>query len=363
MRGGSGQLRTDVAVTLLYGDADRLKQRVVSKLAEAWLGDADREFALATVDAGDAGLQGVLAELSAGSLLSPKRLVVVRDVATLSARRQKDSPSEQEQLAQALAKLPPGVAVVLVAGRSDGDRRRRGAPVGKALERAVRERGQVLEVSTPPEGRLRGWLQREMQRLGKQMSPAATEALIGRVGAEADRLLSELQKLSSYLGDRDEATEEDVLAVTVRVSEENVFDLVDAVGRRDASAALAALDGLLPSGSPRGSAIPLLGMVTRQLRLIWQAAFVGQMGHQVARLREAPAQVTEKLPRRQNLAEAVQGRDFLVRKYVAQSENFTDAQLARALDRAYQADLALKGQSGQLDDRTVMELLIADLCT
>lgn len=234
--------------------------------------------------------------------------------------------------------------------------------MGKALERAARERGQVLELSAPPEGRLQGWLQREMQRLGKQMSPAATAALTERVGADADRLLGELEKLASYLGGRTEATEEDVRAVSVEVSEEDVFKFVDAIGRRDAAAALRLLDGLVPQGSKAGTAMPLLGMVARQLRLIWQAGFVAQMGHQVARLKEAPPQVTEKLPRRQNLAEAVQGRDFLARKYAAQSSNFSDAQLARALDRAYQADLALKGQSGQLDDRTVMELLIADLC-
>jgi len=356
-------LRTDVPVTLLYGDAERFKQRVVSKLADAWLGEAADEYSRAIVHTDEVGIQGVLAELAAGSLLSPKRLVVVQNVAALSARKLKGALNEQEQLARALEKLGPGVAVVLVARRVESDRKRWGPPVGKVLLKAVRERGQVLELSTPKDEALTGWIQREMERLGKQTGAAAVEALVGRAGADADRLLSEMEKLAAYVGDRLEVSEEDVQAAAVSISEDNVFALVDAIGRRDAKAALAWLDGSLPEGSATGDALRVLGMVVRQLRLIWQARFVEQQGHSVARVKEAPAEITEKLPEHHSLADAVSGRQaWLASKYTAQARNFSDAQLARAMDRVYQADLALKGQSGEFDHRTVMELMIADLC-
>jgi len=356
-------LRTDVPVTLLYGDSERFKQRVVAKLAEGWLGDADDEFARVTVDADEAGVEGVLAELASGSLLAPRRLVIVRDVATLSARKLKDRPNEQEQLAEALEGLAPGVAVVLVARRVRSERKQYGPPVGKRLQKTVTERGQMLELSTPKGNALAPFLQREMQKLGKSISGAAAETLIRRVGEDADRLLSELEKLASYLGEREEATEEDVRTVTVVVTEEDVFKLVDAVGARDAAEAMRRLDGLLPVGSSRGAALPVLGMIARQLRLIWQARYVQKAGYQVAQLKQAPAEVTEKLPEHHNLGDATKGRQsWLAPSYAKQSRNFSDAQLARALDRVYQADLSLKGQSGDLDDRTVMELLIADLC-
>jgi len=362
VRGGTEGLRTDVPVTLLYGDSERLKQRVLAKLAEGWLEDADDEFARVTVDAAEVGIEGVLAELASGSLLAPQRLIIVRDVATLSARKLKGRPNEQERLAEALEHLPPGVAVVLVARRVRSERKRYGPPVGKRLQRTATERGQMLELSTPKGDALSRFLQREMQKSGKSMSPAATGALVERVGEDADRLLSELGKLASYLGEREEATEEDVRTVTVVVTEEDIFKLVDAIGTRDGAGAIRRLDGLLPVGSPRGAAMPLLGMIARQLRLIWQARYVQKAGCQVGLLKQAPAEVTEKLPEHHNLAEAVKGRDFLVSKYAEQSRNFSDAQLARALDRVYHADLSFKGQSGDLDDRTVMELLIADLC-
>jgi len=362
VRGGRPELRTDVPVTLLYGDAERFKQRVLAKLAAGWVGEDADEFGRVTVNADEVGIEGVVAELSSGSLLSPRRLVVIRDVGVLSARKLKDRPNEQERLAQALENLAPGLAVALVARRVKSERRQTGPPVGKRLLETVKQRGQVLELSTPRGEALATFLQREMQKLGKGLGPAATQALIERVGEDADRLLGELEKLASYVGGRAEATEQDVLAVTVVVTEESVFDLVDAIGRRDGTSALRLLDGLLPEGSARGAAIPLVGMIARQLRLIWQAHYLQQAGYGVARFQEAPAELLEKLPENQNLAEEVRRHHFLGPKYAAQSRNFSDSQLARALDRVYQADLALKGQSGSLDDRTVMELLIADLC-
>ena len=108
--------------------------------------------------------------------------------------------------------------------------------MGKVLLKAVRERGQVLELSTPKDEALTGWIQREMERLGKQTGAAAVEALVGRAGADADRLLSEMEKLAAYVGDRLEVSEEDVQAAAVSISEDNVFALVDAIGRRDAKA-------------------------------------------------------------------------------------------------------------------------------
>ena len=162
MSAASDGLRTDVPVTLLYGDSERLKQRVVAKLAQGWLGEEQDEYARVTVDAGEEGIEGVIAELSSGSLLAPRRLVTVRDVATLSARKLKERRNEQELLAEALGSPPPGMMVVLLALRVVRDRRRSGPPVGKRLQKAVREHGQMLELSAPRGDALRSWLQREM---------------------------------------------------------------------------------------------------------------------------------------------------------------------------------------------------------
>ncbi len=348
------QLNTDVPLTLLYGNAEVLKERVVEQIARAWLDESEREFGLIRVHADEAGLDGIVSELQSGSLLAPRRLVVVGTIDSLLNLAQR-------ALAPKLANLQPGLAVVLVAARQE-DSRRRGAPVAADLRKAVQAQGQVVEVRVPGPRDLPGWAASEMQELGKRISTGAARVLCDTVGSDLDRLLREVEKLATYVGAREEVTEDDVRAVSVHVSEADIFKLMDAIGLKRADQALQMLDGVLLEGAARGECIPFVGMITRQLRLIWQARFLRQRRESPAGVGDAPGEVTGRLPEHHNFLDAVKGKDWLAEGLTRQAARFSDGQLARALDRVYQADLALKGKGGRLEARTVVELLIADLC-
>ncbi|MGC9319373.1 MAG: DNA polymerase III subunit delta [Armatimonadota bacterium] len=340
---------------MLYGDADVLKQRAVEQLAQAWLEEGDREFGLVRLDATEKGLDGITAELAAGSLMAPRRMVVVRDIAALTN-------DEQQALAGRLEPLQPGLAVVLVAQKQPDDWRR-GVPVAAALRRAVQGSGQIVRCNAPGPDALPGWAASEMQRLDKRIRPDAARVLCETVGSDVDRLLRELEKLAAYVGDREEVAVEDVQAVSVRVTEENIFDIMDAVGRKDAAGALSMLDGVLPEGCGSGEYFRFLGMLQRQIRMIWQARYLRQLGVPADRVGDPPEDVATRLPEHHNFPELISRNQRLLRPYTEQAARFSDGQLARGLDRIYRADLQLKGLVGDMDERTVVELLIADLCT
>jgi DNA polymerase III delta subunit len=142
-----------------------------------------------------------------------------------------------------------------------------------------------------------------------------------------------------------------------------VFDLVDAIGRRDARAALSALPDLLPASGAQGAAMPILAMIARQLRLVWQARALQSAGLSLEDARRLPAGWAAKLPEEHNFHDSTRGRSFLVRKYAEQARNFSDVQLVRALAKVYETDLLLKGQSKErMDDRLALESLIVALC-
>ena len=255
-------LRTDLPVTLIEGNADRFKGEAVRALAAGWLGD-DLEYGLTQVDAREAELEGVLGELSAGSLMAGRRLVVVRNVTALSA-------AEQQNLARALASLPEHTAVALVAAKDGWDSRRGTSGLSKSLLKLARERGQALTVSGPPPKRLATWVSHQVQQHDKRIDAAAARLLVETAGEDVDRLLSEMDKLTTYVGRREEITEADVQAVCVSTAEERIWDFLDAVGERNGAMALKLLDGMLPLGSDKGAAIMLLGSLARHLRLLWQ---------------------------------------------------------------------------------------------
>ena len=349
-------LRTDAPLTLLWGEADALKRRAVEQIVQAWLDESEREFGLVRVHADEVDLEGIVAELQSGSLMAPSRVVVVRQITELTN-------AQQKKLAARLTPQP-GLTVVMIASKEASERSYGRVPVAADLRRAIEANGQTVQLSAPRESQLTGWAVREMEALGRAMEYEAAGVLCENVAADIDRLVRELEKLAAWVGERGEVTVADVEAVSVSFRQADIFALMDAIGQKDAATALNLLDGVVHEGADRGEFLGFLGMLARQLRLIWQARYLRQCKVPGGGARNLPDEVAARLPERHNFLEATSGnRAWLGEKFTRQAAFFSDGQLARALDRLCQADLALKGGGeARLDERTVVELLIAQLC-
>ncbi|MBM3834936.1 MAG: DNA polymerase III subunit delta [Verrucomicrobia bacterium] len=83
---------------------------------------------------------------------------------------------------------------------------------------------------------------RQVQSFKKKISRDAVEQLVAWVGPNARQLASEVDKLISYAGNRDEIGLEDVNAVVTRNKQSRAFALGDAFGARDLPKLLRTLD-------------------------------------------------------------------------------------------------------------------------
>jgi DNA polymerase-3 subunit delta len=343
-------------LTLVYGAAAALRRRYVDRLVATNLPEGERQWGLMVLDAAELGAQGLAAQIGAGSLMADTRVIVVRNAEKLPT-------AGQNALAQALRSIPPATFVILDADAPD-DYRRKGPPVSAELRKTCEAVGQVVEAKAPGDKELPKWVAEEAAARGKRMGERAAQAFVQTVGTRADYVLNELEKLVTYVGEeRHEITADDVAAVVCGERESTVFDLVDAIGRRDVKAALAALPDLLPASGGQGAAMPILAMISRQLRLVWQARALTAAGLSLDDAGALPADWEGKLPHEQNFFDATRGRRFLVRKYQEQARNFSDTQLVRALVKVYETDLMLKGQTEErMGDRLALETLIVRLC-
>jgi DNA polymerase-3 subunit delta len=280
-------------------------------------------------------------------------VVVVQELQELSNK-------DQKRLAAPLSSVGAGTTLVATTSPPSG-RFDRKPKLAADLLRAVEKTGEIRDCFSPPERQLVPWVMAEARLHGKRLTPDAASLLLETVGADCDRLAPEVAKLALYVGAAEEIADADVRASASPADDSTVFDLVDAIGRKDLPRALDFVRALLPKEARRGAGIPLLGMIARHLRLLWQAVTVLK-GH--ASLDSPVADdLRARLPQETNLLEAVRGKSFLVRKYAQQARNFTDAQLARAIVKVYEADLALKGfGEAQMDDRMVIETLVIALC-
>ncbi len=343
-------------LTLIYGSVPSLRQRLLTTIVAANLPESEREWGLVVLDAQEVKAEGIASQVACGSLMADTRIIVIRNLDRLPA-------AAQTAVAKALRHLSPGTMVVVDAETS-GDYRRKGPAVAAELRKLFEAAGQIVEATAPDDRELPAWLAEEAAARGKTMSPAVARTLVETVGGRVDAVVNELEKLVTYVGPERKAIRlEDITAIVSGERESTVFELVDAIGRRDARTALSVLPALLAVGGVQGGAFPLLAMVARQLRLVWQARALSAAGVSLDSPAALPADWADRLPQEHNFFTTTRNMRFLTRKYAEQARSFSDVQMVRALLRVHETDLALKGQGTEkMDDRLALETLIVSLC-
>lgn len=115
------------------------------------------------------------------------------------------------------------------------------------------------------------WARKELRNRKKEISDEALSELISRVGPNARQLDSEIEKLSLYVGDRNEVEFADVTAISTRNKTARAFALGDALGDRDLPRLLQRLDEELweVKLDPQKSEIGLLyGLISKVRSMI-----------------------------------------------------------------------------------------------
>lgn len=347
MIASSSQIRADAPVYVLFGESRVLRERALDEILTARLSLEDRHTSVTRLRGPDVTVEVLRQETASLSLLSPQRVVIIEGAEDLPA-------DVQEQVAKAIPSLPPGVALVLVTEVAPGHQ----PPLSASLLEAIKEaKGQAIACSPGGKGQVAPALVREAERQGKRLPLRTAQRLLEATGGDFDAACRELDKVVLYVGAEATISSEDVEAVVSASAEGNQFAFADAVGMRDSRTALRVLDDLLPPGTKRGAAIPVLGMLARQLRLVWQAKVLQTVGPQQR------ASLRQRLPEGHNYWAAVAGRGWLADKLQEQAKAWTEEDLARSMILLYETDRRLKGRTEeQIEDRLAMELLIAQLC-
>ncbi|MFZ2620051.1 MAG: DNA polymerase III subunit delta [Alphaproteobacteria bacterium] len=162
------------------------------------------------------------------------------------------------------------------------------------------------------------YAQNLLQQAGKRLHPQAKLMLQENLGADRDVTRQELEKLITYMGEKEEVEVADVLASLSHAPAADVFKLCDAVGLRDAATAHRLLHVLLEEGE---DANMLFTMVLRHLRRLLQV-------HELAAGGMSRAEALRAL-----IPPVMFGQDG----FLQQLEKTTHSRLKRVVERALAA--------------------------
>lgn len=208
--------------------------------------------------------------------------------------------------------------------------------------------------------RAEAWARKEIRARQKEITEEALAEMISRVGPNARQLDSEIEKLSLYIGARQEIEVADVAAVCTRNKTARAFALGDALGDRDLPRLLRRLDEELWAAryDSRKSEIGLLyGLIAkvRAMLLLKEMVREGwvkpEMDYQrfKSQLEDVPP---DRLPsdRRFN---PLALNPYVLYKALPQVKKYTQAELVRAMDLLLECNRRLV--SSQLDETLVLQ--------
>lgn len=217
-------------------------------------GQKHPELCVKAFDDANLDLNTILDELYTSTLFAEKKAVVVRldDTPTAALRNALDGRLE---------KIVPGTVLVLSMASINHSTN---------FYKNIEKSGIVLEIpeSKPWEREkvLVEWVMTRLNPVGKSIKQDACQLLVKQVNGDMALLHNELEKLVNYVGERKEIHSSDVQAICTNVSVENVFQLGEAIFKRDTAAALRISKSLLKESSN------LIGFL-RQLRGQFQTEF------------------------------------------------------------------------------------------
>src|SRR5579883_2838011 len=209
------------------------------------------------------------------------------------------------------------------------------------LVQAAQKHGKI-KAYTPPRGaQLETWLTRRASAAGARLAPDAARLLATEGGDSLRVLAGEIEKLSTYVGKGGEIHVQDVRALTPASHQARVFDLTDALARRDRTSALALLHELLDSGeSPLG----IVALTAFQTRALLQVKALSERGMRVPQIAQAAGMAP-----------------FLVEKSLPLVRQFSFAQLEAAHRMLLDIDASLK--RSKMTPELALDLLVIEFGT
>ncbi len=294
------------AVYLVYGDEGFLRREFLRALAHHL--DLDETQSLRFQRFPGDRLEEALAACMTPSFDRRPRLVSVENPPALGGG------AGEEDLLEYLES--PSDISVLVCTADKVDKRR------KVFTRSRAARGaRVVECQALKGRELALWIAGRIKHRGKKADSDALRALAS-LEVPLGVLDGELEKLASYIGARDRIEADDVIKIVSVPGESSIFALVDAVGSEDPRTAVGVLGEILGGGA---DPLMVLGMVARQIRLIWQVRHELEGG-------ESPREIASLLGQ----------HPFVVEKCARQSRNFDGPQLERCLESVLVTDVGIK---------------------
>ncbi|MCR4614626.1 MAG: DNA polymerase III subunit delta [Clostridiales bacterium] len=314
-------------VYFIYGSEDYLKKHYVNSIASKAVSKDFEDFNLHKFDGKIPDLQEFRDITQTVPMFSEYRCTIVRDLPI-----EKMSKQDYEDFCDILENVQDGSIVIIWTDSIEDDARK--SAKWKSIVQYMKKIGIVAELDKMDSSSIVRLICSGAKKRGCEISPDVAMYLLSTVGNDLNNLLNELDKLCSYVGDR-EIKKADVNEVAVRSVEANVYDLSKSLLAGNSERAFKILNNVL---SQKVEPVIILGTIIMAFVDMYRAKVAVAGG-------ERPDYAAKLFNYR--------GREFRLRNAARDASGLSITTLRACLDELDGADRLLKGSS--LDPRIVLE--------
>ena len=319
-----------------YGPNSSLIDQTVSALHTALFPEA-AEFDDTSFDAEVHVPSIILNAAQTLPLQSSKRLVVVRRAEAYKA-------AQWETFQRYFSKPSSQCCLVFIASAEK-------LPFSDKLSALFQKAGTIVFCANPKKEALGQLIEAELKKYGKKIDREAISFMKEAINIEGQMLRQELEKLALYSADKKVITLQDVVAVICGAEQYTIFQLVEAIASGETAGAIKFLNDLMERGQ---EPLPILGMITRQFRLLAIAGEALRKGKKTAQIMADINEFSKKVSRGKGIYQ-----DRVVDKLAKQARSWPFERLGRAFEELSETDAQLK--SSRINKKHIIEHLIFQL--
>lgn len=196
--------------------------------------------------------------------------------------------------------------------------------------------GRTVEFTSQDENTLKNWIARVLAENGHKITVSNANYFLAKTGNDMSNISTELEKLISYVADREEIRREDIDSVVTTLASDHVFDMIDAIALKQQNKALDLYYELV---SIKKESLGILALLARHFNKLLQAKDLKKRGYN-----------------NNDIAKKISINSYYIGKYIDQATRFKSSMLIDALEDC--ADMEDKVKKGLLQDKLAVEMLI-----
>ena len=325
---------------LLYGEEEYLKQQYKNKLIAELVAEGDT-MNFAKFEGKNARTREIvdLAETvpflakAVGPEGKQYKVLLMEDsgLGEIAASKTKNSTKDEDVILDYLGHIAESTILIFVETKVDKRYR---------LYKAADKLGRAIELKTPSEADLQRWIGYRVKAAGKQMKKEAWDRFLIMAGGSMNNMDVELEKLLSYTWDRDQITVDDVNAICIEETDVKIYELADALAEKNLRKTFDIYHEWLSAKVEPRIVLGEIIKLYQRLELIKSMSAQGKSDDDIA---------------------AVLGtKSYYVKINRGRAGKYSPGEIASLLNEA--ADYSLKINTGQLEEKMAVEMLMMKYC-